>query len=203
MRSVDSEATRCMLQLLLLDRTTRYLYFFMHHCPLAASRPRWRWQRDPFPSGAIPMLPPKDGAKPSQSGLYPPFNLILFFSCCWAHVLSLCSSFHHFFFFWFFFNGRGLMQGEKTKAEKPHARPVLYNLSWDAKRQKLKPKKTKQNKWKTNGKTEGKKKKSVHDSWSVVTCLAQVNPVPSYLEMQLCFHFFLNSYTSMILLHCS
>lgn len=82
-----------------LGQNNKIPVFFMHHCPLAASRPRWRWQRDPLPSGAILTLPPKDGAKPSQSGLYPPFNLILFFPCCWVHVLSLCSSFHYFWSF--------------------------------------------------------------------------------------------------------
>lgn len=45
----------------------------MHHLPLAASQPWWWWYRDPFPSGANPVLPPKDGAKPSKPGLYPTF----------------------------------------------------------------------------------------------------------------------------------
>lgn len=98
----------------------------------------------------------------------------------------------------FFFCDHKLMQGEKTTAEKPRAWPMLHNLSWDEKQQKPKPK----NKTKPT-KQVRRERKSDYDSWVCCNLLRSGYPGTIQSGNAVVLYFFLNSYTSMILLHCS
>lgn len=137
MWSTDLEATSYMLQLLLLDKTTRYLYFLCTTFPLPPTNPGDGDTETPSPVVLTWCCHRRMVQNLPNQVFTQSFDFLLY--CCWVHVLSLCSSFHCFVFLTY---GHALMKGEKAGAEKLCAWPVLYNLNWDVKRPNFKPKKT-------------------------------------------------------------
>lgn len=146
---MDLKATSSMLQLLPLDNTRRWLYFCTHHLPSDGDT------ETPSPAVLNPALPPKDGAKPSQTGLLPTFcvSLVAGFMSC--HCVRCSTAFSMFFMIvdW--------CKREKTTVEGLRAWPVFDHLSWDEKWQNSKPKKKKKKLMKTKEKQVGKTREKV------------------------------------------